>query len=144
MGSQVLRLGIALATTAALTAVGQQDQWRSLLGPQQVTKDIVLSKIEEAKGTILVQLDGQETCAFRNQLPRRLSDMTIQVWLLNADGTALVQQRNPTHVAWGNAGCEANPVQFYFQATGADPVAVALSIEGAMLIQKIPVHSISK
>ena len=132
---------IVLAIAASTSAHSQTDQWRSLLGSQQLTPEIALSKVEEAKGTIVVQLDGQETCAFRHQLPKRLSDMTIQAWLLQADGTALAQSRQPTHVAWGNGGCEANPVQFWFRAGGPDPVAVVMSIDGAVVARGITARS---
>jgi hypothetical protein len=141
MRPQMLRLGAALATAVTLAAAGQQGEWRALLGPQQITKEVALSKIEESRGTILVQLEGEETCAFRNQLPRRLSDLTLQVWLLQADGTALAQQRKPSYTGWGNGGCRENPAQFWFQVSGADPVAIALRIGDQIFTQTIPGHA---
>jgi hypothetical protein len=136
---RILFVGVTFATTSVLaTAPEAQEQPRRLLGPHEITKDIALSKIEETKGQILVLLDGQPICAFRNEpQPKRLSDISIQVWLLQPDGTALAQARKPTSVAWGNAGCEQNPVQFWFDAGSADPVAVAVSIDGTIAVREI-------
>jgi hypothetical protein len=131
-----------LAAMAPSTgAQPQNTEWRSLLGPEKLTPDIALSKVEEAKGTIVVRLNGQETCAFRNQLPKRLSDMTIQAWLLQADGTALAQSGKPSHAGWGNGGCLENPLQFSFEATTVDPVGIVLSIDGTLVAREIKARS---
>jgi len=135
---RALCFGITFVTALLFAPAPQaQDQWRRLLGPQQITKDITLSKVEEAKGEIIVLLDGQPTCEFRNLLPRRLSDMPIQVWLLQGDGTALTQERRPSGSGWMNGGCKQNPIQFYFRAGSADPVGLAVSIDRALTVIEI-------
>ena len=138
MRLRALRLGIALTITAVVPAVGQEDQWRTLLEKQPLTANIVLTQLKEAKGEIWVQLDGEVICRNRTPSPKLLWDMKIQVWLLQADGSTLKQKRPPSHVAWGNAGCVANPIQFSFEAAGRDPIGVAISIDGAMWVRAIP------
>lgn len=134
------RVGSICAVIAMLSValVAQDEGWRSLLGQQQITKDIALTKVQEAKGTILVQLDGPVTCPFRNLLPKKLSDMKVQVWLLQFDGTVLTQNETPQHTGWGNGGCFENAAQFYFHANSIDPVAVVISIDGNLSMHQIP------
>ena len=128
-------LAAILATTAAATA--RQDEWQTLLGVQQITKDIALSRVAWAGGTFAVNLDGPVICESRNPIPKLLSDMTIQVWLLQASGTVLAQERKPTHTAVGNLGCRGNPVQFWFKENGADPIAVVIKIDSTMIVREI-------
>ena len=136
----VISVCIILGATLVLLSLRlKPEPWRTLLGPQQMTRDIRLSKVATDGVTVVVSLEGQDTCPFLNQFPKRLSDTKIQVWLLEADGTALFPSDNQSYQGTRNDGCDSNVAKYWFSAKRPEPISLVVSIEDVPTIRPITI-----
>ena len=106
-----------------------------------MTREIRLSGVKTDGGHVVVFLAGQDTCPALNQFPKKLSEFKIQVWLLEADGNALVPRPQYTSFRGErNAGCDSNVAQFWFRASSQQPINLVVSVDDVPTIRPIPIH----
>ena len=145
LARQVLIGAMALATLRS-TQVPQGQRIDGLIlmtGGPPLSNEIGGLFVDEpytngAPESLHVTVPGVPTTS--NPLP--LSGITIQAWLLRADGTALVQRDKPVRRSVNDPGVHSDSIDFTFTPVPLNELAgVVVSVNGKLYVRQMKVHS---
>ena len=129
-----------LAATVLTLLLGAfpQDRVMFLLQADRVSEDITMVLVTEQPAGVIVSVKGRYTPNGQKN-PKPLAGMTLRVWLLRADGTAVAQTQPPNNVSVGNAGVFEDSMNFTFAATAREELrGVVVELNGRMFVREIP------
>ena len=132
----VVILVTAVAGTRSISAPSAQAT-RYLLHVSPLSDEITNLWVVETPEILEVQFDGQCTRVGETNT-KPLSGMTLQAWLLRADGTALAQRSNPSRASAGGSGCKPDLMIFSFEhVPPKDLAGVVVSVDGKLFVREI-------
>jgi hypothetical protein len=141
MFARLVLLGVMALATLSSVRVRQEQRIsvRFLLRVGRVSEDVGGLRVFErdtygVPESFHVDVDGVPTPT--NRLP--LSGMTIQVWLLRADGTSLTQRDKPSRMSAANPWEHSDTIEFAFVPTPPEELAgVVVSVNGTLYVREI-------
>jgi hypothetical protein len=113
-----------------------------LLRTDRVSGDITSVEVTEQSAGIIVRVKGRYTLTGQKN-PKPLAGMTLRVWLLRADGTAVVQTQPRNNISVGNAGTNEDAMNFTFARTAREELrGVVVELNGKMFVCEITAKSV--
>ena len=129
---------VALYACDDSTTQGQSHRY--LLRESFISDQVRGLQVTQDAKNIVVHLEG-ESVQTNAPFARPLASQSLQVWLLNRNGTTITEVRSPTFLAIGHTGWKTDAAQFWFLPVPAvELVAVVVSVDGTTFQRNFDGH----